>query len=277
MSLPREPTVRSRLEDSRQWHPLHLPSEGRFYGDSCPEGKIEYTLWTTAQEEMLVRYGGTEDLVDRMIIDNIRLPEGLEYDDLLTADQFFILMKLRAASITPFFTYEIECSKCRESYSHQANLNELDIAPGTERAEEPFACFLPHADVEIQLRFARIKDTKKIRDIRKTKKGRGDEGMLKYIYARQIVQIDGQTKQFDELREFVSGLTSLDLNVIKLAMEDNDIGCTLSEESECSNCGRVNDSVIPVDTDFFRPRRVDVTAAVRMASEHRRRNSVSGG
>lgn len=268
--------------DVRVWHPLTLPSKGRFYkaadgSDLCPDGDIQFALWTTAHEEILVRYGAADGFVDRMLQGNIRLPAGMKYEDLLVADQFFILMRLRADSLCPFFTYKCQCRQCKKEFDVQANLRELSILDLNEVGDEPLPCYLPHANVELTLRFPRVKDTKAIEKLEKEREDKlGEEGILHYQYARQIQTIDGQSRPFDEKKDFVMGLTMLDTSAIRLVLEDNDIGYSLTDESVCSHCGTTNKSDVPVDARFFRPSRADVDAAIRLAKESRRRDKVSG-
>lgn len=272
--------------DTRMWHPTQLPSQGRFYKTGkgepqCPEGKVEYALWTTTQEEILIRFGGQDGFVDKMLIDNVRLPAGMKYEDLLIADQFYLLMLLRMESICPFFTYHVSCRQCKKDYPTQANLKELKVLDKNEVADEPFECFLPHKGVSLMLRYPRIKDQSALEKISKDKSKlsdavRGEDGILRYQYARQIVTLDGQSVQFNELKDFVAGLAMLDLRAIQMVMEDNDIGYNLSWESKCSSCGADNESDLPLDESFFRPGRTDIEAAIRVARESRRRDKVSG-
>jgi hypothetical protein len=262
------------MTDALSWHPLHLPSQGRFYGKKpgseigelvCPNGAIEYRLWTTEAEETLARYGGSVHLVDKMIEGNIRLPEGLTYADLLVADQFFILMKLRSDSLCPFFSYQASCTNCAEKYDRQANLQELTVLDKTDTAEEPMECFLPHAKVEITLRYPRVSDSQFIAKLEAQKKGREGDGLLKYQFARQIISVDGNSVPFLELKDWVNHLTMMDLRAIGQVLDDNEIGYDLKDESECPRCGQINDPILPVDESFFRPRRTDVARAIKLA------------
>ena len=52
---------------------------------------------------------------------------------------------------------------------------------------------------------------------------------------------------------------------MKLVLDDNEIGYDLTDESECSRCGQINDPTLPVDESFFRPRRTDVGRAIELA------------
>lgn len=264
------------MTDALSWHPLRLPSQGRFYGAKsgeggakelvCPDGAIEYRLWTTEAEETLARYSGSVNLVDKMIEGNIRLPEGLAYGDLLVADQFFVLMRLRADSLCPFFTYAVKCGECGEKYDQQANLQELKVLDKTDTAEEPMSCFLPHAKVEVTLRYPRVGDSQYLAKIEAQKKTQDKkDGLMKYQFARQLITVDGRSVPFMELKDWVNGLTMLDIRAIGQVLDDNEIGYDLKDESECPRCGRINDPIVPVDESFFRPRRTDLARAIELA------------
>lgn len=266
------------MPDLRVWHPLTLPSEGRFYKSAageplCPGGKIEYALWTTEAEEILVRYGEADDIADRMLRSNIKLPETMEYEDLLVSDQFYILMKLRAESLCPYYTYTCGCRKCKKEYEVQANLQELKLLDINNVADEPISCALPAKGVELQLRFPRVKDAVALQKLEKElEEKQTPDGVLLYQYARQIVKVDGESMPFNEKKDLVRSLTMLDTSAIRMVLEDNDIGYNLMDESECTHCGTANQSAIPIDVRFFRPSRTDIATAVRVAREARRRD-----
>lgn len=227
---------------------------------------IEYRLWTTEHEEILVRYGDSPEISHKLLRENVRLPEGMAYEDLLASDEFFILVKLRADSLCPYFTYKTQCHKCEKPYTAQANLQQLSIIDSGEAADEPFPCFLPHAKIEILLRYPRVRDGDALQEIADKL---GEEGLLRYQYAKQIVKVDGESLKWDEVKDFVTRMAWGDSRAIQMVLADNHIGHDMRDESKCRNCGAVNVTAIELDASFFRPSRPDIATAVRVAQESR--------
>lgn len=255
--------------DAAGWHPLTLPSLGQFYGGKCPSGQVYITPWTTMQEEALVRYSdqGPGKLMAGMVSQNVRLPGGLMADELLTTDQYFLLVQLRAISLTRFVTLLFNCPACSKSSEKQLDLTQLKTRTPEPDEQEPFEVWLPKCDVTVELHFSRVKDALAIAEYKKN----NSDGALRYRYARQIDTINGESKKFDEKKDFVSKLILLDLQEMTDMIEQNETGLVTQLQIACDHCGRVEDEwEMPMTDSFFRPRRSDIRAEIDLARQARR-------
>ncbi len=240
------------------WHPITLPSMGRFYGGKMPGGNVEVTPWTTQQEEDLVRHGGKDTFTLRVLEKNVRLPQGMPLEDLVVGDQFFLLVQLRINSLSPFITYTWPCDDCRKKTKTQVDLRELSCRVPEEDEESPFDVKLPQAGVTISLKHQTVKDQIAVK---KYSDEHNDDGVLVFRFSRQIESIDGHTLKYDEKKDFVRKLGLLDFQVMRKALNDRQVGYTLSMKIKCDHCGVVSDEFIPIENGFFRPDREDLERA----------------
>ena len=269
--------------DNRIWHPVKLPSNGQYYAGRCVEGKVEITPWTTAQEEMFVRYGGAKasELIDKLIINNVRLPNGMKPDELLITDRFFLLFQLRGISLVTQYTFTHTCPKCQTEHPISLDINNLKVKVPDGEESEPFDVKLPRCGKKVSLRLFRASDEKAMLEYESKTIQRGvDSGSPAYRFklARQMEKIDGVTAKFDEKMSFISNLVWIDLQLMRKAIEKYETGLILDIEIECpkSGCSHAHKGEVPIQETFFRPLESDFESAVGMAEEPGTGNTVSG-
>jgi hypothetical protein len=251
------------------WQPVQLPSWGLYYGPACPQGKVLILPWRTAQEELIVRYSASqgEDLMDMLVQDNVRLPEGMVYEELLVSDKLFLLFQLRIASLTPYYTATFVTTGGHQE-EKRIDLRELRAkVPDdlTTPAQEPFHVRLPRCKREVGLRLLRVRDEKAVlhyaRQAREKLHDQGAPG-FRIQLARQIETIDGQPRTFDERMEFVRSLIMADSVILQGATRRHETG--LDTEVEVTIGGEVINVRLPLGAEFFRPRESDILAAFEL-------------
>lgn len=252
-----------------EWHPLVLPSQGIYYGDKCPGGKVDITPWTLFQEETLVRYQDWEPdlLIQALLANNLRLPNGMKQEELLLTDRHFILVNLRSVSMSPFFSFSVTCPQCGKESVHQADLTQLMVKVPDEGDAEPFVCTLPKSKKKVGLRFLRVSDAIKAKEYGKKAMDvdMGDPE-TRCRLARQIVSIDDQSVKFEEAMAFIRSLIMLDVHVIKGLLEKKENGYLNAVDVQCGKCTAVTRGVnIPLVSNFFRPLEDDIRAAANLA------------
>ena len=255
------------------WHPLTLPSMGRFYKDKMPGGQVQVTPWTTQQEEDLVRHGGKADFNLRVLRNNVQLPEGLSLEDLLVGDQFFLLVQLRINSLSPYLTYTWPC-ECEKRTETQIDLRTMTCRTPDEDEDNPFDVKLPRADVMVTMAHQTVRDLLAVQEYAKTH----DEGATQtFRFSRQIQAVDGHSLKYDEMKDFVRGLSMLDFQILRRALNDRQIGYILTMDLTCDHCGSVSKQLIPLQNSFFRPDRADLDrAAADLADGDRAPDTVPG-
>lgn len=257
------------------WTTIQLPSLGRYYGDKCPDGVVQITPWTTAQEEMIVRHSsdpGKVGLFEKLLSSNLLLPNGMAQDDLIIFDQHFVLMKLRAISITAHYTVDFVCQECRGTSEVSYNLDELPVRVPDENEswDEPFNVKLPSCKVTVGFRHLRIRDVKSIRDYieKKESSNPGTVDQVTFRLSKKIISLDGnEAVKPDEKRDFIRGLKMIDVEVFRSAGEEKELGIITETQVKCPRCRFVDKWDIPIQPGFFRPKRADIDAAIAMAEQ----------
>lgn len=259
--------------DTTEWHPVQLPSMGRHYGDLLPDGKVQITPWTVAQEELIARHseGSAGDITDQLLQSNTRFPPGFGYGDLLTTDQFFLLLNLRIISFVDFMTLAYACPQCEAVEPLEVKLSDIVVRTAEpEDPDEPFPVFLPNKKVEVKLRFRRVKDLEAAASYVSKMPAATPEVRRKFLYARQIEFVDGNSLPFDERLAFVSTLNLLDLQAITRECERHSSGYRGTYPAVCEKCGASDTGwVPPIHEDFFRPKPTDIDRAVQLALQDR--------
>jgi predicted RNA-binding Zn-ribbon protein involved in translation (DUF1610 family) len=262
------------MSNIQEWHPVILPSLGVYYGGKCPDGRVEITPWTTAQEERLVRYASNpgmdrRQMIEELISGSVKLPEGMAIGDLVIADQHYLLMKLRAISLVALYTVDHRCPKCGTSHEVSYDIDELPIINPKPNDKDEFVVTLPRSKSQVTMRLLRVKDEQKIAEYRKRKAdlamGSTESDVYLYSLARQVSQVNGESLKFDEKKDFLRDLVMIDLAVIKQAIEDRELGIDTAVKARCPNCGAIDEWDLPIQVGFFRPKRADLAAAIGVA------------
>jgi hypothetical protein len=259
------------MSNIQEWHPVTLPSLGLYYGGNCPDGRVEITPWTTAQEERLVRYSSNpgmdrRKMIGELIASSVKFPEGMTMDELVIADQHYLLMKLRAISLVATYTVDHLCAKCGVSHEVSYDIDELPIINPKPDDKDEFLVTLPRSKAQVTLRLLRVKDEQKIAEYRDKKADLGmgnvDSDVYLFELARQVVLVNGERPKFDEKKDFLRTLIMLDLAVVKQAIEDRELGIDTAVKARCPNCGTIEEWDLPIQVGFFRPKRADLAAAI---------------
>ncbi len=242
---------------------------GRWYGDALPEGKVEITPWTVAQEEMLTRRltGDSKDPTHDLLRGNTKFNPGFTYEDLLLTDQFFLLVQLRCISFLSFMTLPYVCV-CGEVTHIEVELPKLTIKTAEpEDPPEPFIVKLPKSKIEVGIRFTKVGDLiaadKYVEEaVAKTK-----EAHRKFLYARQIETIEGTAdRTWEEKMNIITRLPILDLNAIVRTCDRHASGFRGTYPAQCSSCNASDTGwVPPIHEDFFRPKPTDIDRAMQLA------------
>jgi hypothetical protein len=257
------------LEHTTEWYPITVPSKGLLYGDRLPGGGLKISPWTVAQEDAIARNseGEQKDLTAELLRTNVAWPEGFTYEDLLLTDQYFILLNLRMISYLDFMTLPHQCPSCGAIEGIEVKLGEIMVKTAEDTdPEEPYSVFLPRRKVKVELRQQRVGDLTAAEKYLQSSLTTVPERRRAFLYARQIVAIDGQQVPFDERLKFVSTLAIIDLKAIGNKVEKHATGIQGRYSVECSKCKSLDKEWVPeIHADFFRPRPTDIERAIQLA------------
>jgi hypothetical protein len=258
--------------DTREWIPITLPSRGVYYmkdGEClCPEGRVEITPWTTAQESAMVRRGSSGwDMIHSLLSENVRLPQGIQYGDLLLTDCTFLLIQLRAKSLIPIYTFQYQCPDCRHRSDVDVNLEEMETRVPAPGEMEPFEVELPRSRLKVSLRFLRIGDNLLMDEYLKKKSSQDPAAGTRFRLARHITLVNGDALPLQEKMDIVRNLILLDVHAMERTIQRYETGVVQDVAVSCPQCGFEETLQLPLDEHFFRPRPAEIDRALRMARE----------
>ena len=271
------------------WQPMSLPSQGVLYKDKntgdelLPGGKIEIRK-TRGQEDAILLSQGLDglDRIAKIINTCSRIPKAksdqpdrLTQLDLLLTDRMAILLALRTLAFnTPWYNYVYKCQFCSKTTKAWINLiedlperspetmadnlfaaGEIDN-PDDFVLDEPLTLDLVDEGVTIQARFLRgydeVKIAKRAKRLAMTSNDLGDQSAI-YRQALQIVTINGEEAKDAHKEAFVRQLSSGDLALLRIAVDDLEPGLDLRIFPTCDKCGADNELSLPFTAEFFRP------------------------
>ena len=238
---------------------VFLPSLGKPYGVESGNCSARVTPWTTKEEKLLAGANLTSNTLINKLIENVtQLPPGIQVQDLTINDRLFLLLNIRSVSYGPEYSYQYKCENCNSQETVHMNLEQdLDTVELPEDFEyENWKVHLENADRELQLRHLTGKDEAVIaQHVHRAKKKGSIVGDPEYHIrmALRITHIDGNQVDLRKRLEFVESLISRDSLDLQAAFEEYDFGVQLEVEPSCTNCGWINDLVLPFNKNFFRP------------------------
>lgn len=232
-----------------------LPTAGRL-----PDIPKEVLLrnMTTADEKMLL---GSSDEAFSDIISSCVLSEDFKWESITSADQFFLLIKIRIISYGPDYYFTYRCPYCGEVHEYQTNLDELEVYYLDSDFKEPYDVFeLPLSKDEIALKLPRLKDLndnrlKVKRYNRKFPEAKGDISLI-YGMMSNIATVNGEVKAGTEFMRYIEDLPAGDSSFIRNRVSRLKLGVDPEIQKVCKNPRCKEDLAIPlrVGSEFFHTR-----------------------
>jgi len=265
------------------WEKVTLPSQGRYYSDRLPDGKIEVLPMTIKADKILAtsRLTGSGQALDYIMDNHVRFPNGFSSTDLIIGDWTFLLYYLRGISYGNIYEFTVKCTNedCARDSVHEYDLNELaDTLKGPSK-NEPFEVDLPYFSeitgrrVYVAVRFMRWRDVREItkrtkaisasmpKQARTAHKGPRPFAKQKAPVVLNetieqnldlaIVSINGDDDR-GKIAQIVRKMHARDTSVIRQAMDDNMPGIDTDIEVTCPHCDEDMKMGLPFTTDFFR-------------------------
>jgi len=242
---------------------LYLPSKGTFYdGENGPKsGLVHIRPMSGKEEEILAtpRWAKSGRALN-MIIEAC-MQESFDVNTFLTVDRTYLIIFLRGISYGPDYEVEIKCPECSSRFSYVINLNndlEVEECPdnfGPEKMED----VLPTTGLRFGYRLSTGYDDDDIQKYR--------ERNAKFFGDRK--NDDSLTERIAQLTDFIDSITNKreikvlleqlpvsDVNYIRNVVNDPPFGVDTKVQIICPMCYEEYSLDLPMETNFFFPRRV---------------------
>jgi hypothetical protein len=246
-----------QLAEHHQWEEFTWPSKGKFY-TNIPE-TVNIRAMTGEEEQILatprwVRKGKAIDMIFRRCI-----KEPINTEELLSVDRTHLLIFLRGISYTPEYDVEIKCPNCAIKFAHVIDLNDLevDVCPD-DFGPENLSGTLPVSGFKYRYRLATGQDEQEISAYREKRINQwGDQGeddTLLYRTALLLEEIEGVTMK-KELAILLKKLPIQDVAHLRNEINQPPFGVNTELPILCPNCSEEFNIDLPLETNFFFPRK----------------------
>lgn len=215
---------------------INLPSKGHFYSS---KGKISIEPLTFAEEQKILSSSKDgSDLINTLIK---KCVNGVDVNDLLLFDRYYLLMKLREASYGPEYKFSITCPHCDTETHSEINLSDgLFIEEVPDDLEDPRTVKLPRLGVEAVVRFPRVRDEGLIAD---------NESAHKNTY-KFVKSLDGNEDPVF-ISKALKRMSIVDMKTLIKEINRGEYGVDPRFVLECPTCKTSTTMAIPLDIDFF--------------------------
>jgi len=235
-----------------------LPSKALLYEDDIPS-EITIKAMSTSEEKLI--YGSSDpNSIDEVIRACIVEPKNLDIDQLITADKYFVMIRLRMLTYGDEYQIFYTCPECNHKNPYKINFNELESYELPEDFIEPYEFTLPMSKKEVGIRLLRGKDLKDVdreskRLLNKFPEMKGDISYTLRM-AKYIQTIDGERVEKPFCMEFVESMHGRDSAYFHYKINQIEVGYDITIYRNCKNprCGIALEFVMPMNVEFFRPR-----------------------
>ncbi|MBD3354087.1 MAG: hypothetical protein GF364_21575 [Candidatus Lokiarchaeota archaeon] len=282
----------SRGDNYIPWEPVTLPSQGIYYGDKIPYGRIEVKPMGVDVDKLLTNQRLIENgsLPSKIVEVCTRLPDDFSVREMLAGDFNFLLYYLRGITHGNSYEFISECPYCKTKNNYTfdlSNLQETVQVPNENYLEEPMEVHLPKLSesfgksVNALVRLIRVDDIMKMSrpgndkifdpvskgQARIRKKNNQNKTQVKNagvdaskLYQdnmkRQIVALIINSEEYkdDRIFQIIDTLHQKDAAVIRDFIEEISPGVDTSLEVTCQNteCAKDTTIMLPWSENFFR-------------------------
>lgn len=241
---------------------VELPSRGLLYDESI--GSTVTLKSIEIKEDKMIFGSTTTDGVTRALQSCIVEPKGLKLSDLLPADQYFLLIQLRIHTYGSDYPVAVACTnpECTTNGEKQdlvVDLDQLDVYKLPEDFDEDIDTgALPASGDTLSLRLLYNKDyeavakqAKKLAKKLKLPYGEVEYGMR---LAKHITAINGEEVDFHQAQQYVDSMHGKDIAYVWHVLDEVQLGYDTNVTLECKDCGEDIEFVLPMNSEFFRPK-----------------------
>ena len=239
---------------------IELPSKGRFYDgtDGPANGVVSIRSMTGEEEQILatprfVRKGQAINMIFQRC-----LKEQFRPEQLLTIDRTYMLIYLRGISYSPNYDVEVKCPECEKKFGTTIDLNALYVEQCPDTYGPLLQDVLPTTKLPFSYRLSTGRDEQEITDYRERRiKAFGDasaDDTLTYRTAMLLDNIDGLNNK-SELQILLKNLPISDVSYIRNCINEPPFGVDTNVEIVCPSCLQDFTVDLPLEANFFFPRR----------------------
>jgi len=247
---------------SAVYEEVQLPSKGKFYdGENGPSDGVLHIRPMTGEEEQILatpRFVRKGQAINMIFSKCIKESSQFRPEGLLTIDRTFLLIYLRGISYSPKYEVEIKCPECEAKFSTTIDLNSLYVEGCPDEYGPVLQDTLPTTKLPFSYRLSTGQDEQNINDHRERRvKAFGDsaaDDTLTYRTAELLEEIDGISNK-NELQILLKSLPISDVSYVRNCINEPPFGVDTNISINCPSCFAEFSIDLPLEANFFFPRR----------------------
>ena len=247
---------------SNVYEEIQLPSKGKFYdGENGPADGVIHLRPMTGEEEQILatpRFVRKGQAINMIFSKCIKESSQFRPENLLTIDRTFLLIYLRGISYSPKYEVEIKCPECEAKFLTTIDLNSLYVEGCPDDYGPILQDVLPTTKLPFSYRLSTGQDEQNINDHRERRvKAFGDsaaDDTLTYRTAELLEEIDGISNK-NELQILLKNLPISDVSYVRNCINEPPFGVDTNVSINCPSCFAEFTIDLPLEANFFFPRR----------------------
>jgi len=243
---------------------VRLPSKGLTYPHESPLYLAEAVdiKAVTAKEEnilaspVLIRNGKVLTTLMKACITN-RL---IDPDEMLLGDKNAVLIAIRVSAYGPKYDARVTCPECSEEGDYEFDISKLklktlDVEPVNGPGTNEFKFTLPVSKRDAFFKLMDVTTSARLnQDMDAVRKKTGQDQGVTLRLQSQVTRIAG-VQPGKPLVQAIENLPAQDSRALRSYMDDIAPDVDMSQEFECTACGKKSEVEIPLGTGFFWPSR----------------------
>ena len=229
---------------------IHLPSNGKMYDLN----ELTIQEMTVAEEKFFLGSNGSKSITSvlkKCVVDG----DKIDFDNLIEADRFYILVRIRCLTYGEDYDVNLRCSHCSKEFEHTIKLSELEVEELDDTFHDHWEFQLPVCKDTITMTIPKVRENLENDRLakRKAEKFHLNLDEVRYVFGMMlgIEKVNGMDMLPDELYSYVSNLSGRDSASLRKEMSKIKVGYETNLETDCPHCGETFKFSLPLSVNFF--------------------------
>lgn len=233
-----------------------LPSKGILYKEEGIPSTITLRGMTTRDEKVMYASQGA-DVFKKILRNCIISPEKIDINQLISADEMFLILQLRMATFGDKYNVNVTCPHCGHKDTMEINLSDFETYYLPDDFVEPIDIELPSSGDVLSIRLLRNKDSEFVEKYAKRFSKQFRQNYREVLYtcrmAKYVTKINGEVVDFVDAKAYIEDMPSLDSAKFWTVVNSIMVGVDTTVYTTCASCGEDFDFGMPISGEFFRP------------------------
>ncbi len=240
-----------------------IPSKGVIYSpetDLYGLESVQIKAMTAKEEDILAsRALIKEGSVVTHLIKSCVVNKNIDPVSMISGDRNALMVSIRITGYGPEYPYTSFCMNCNAKNKQEARLDSLAIKrlsiDPVEPGKNEFEFVLPVTKKKVTFKFLTDKDEKDreaaARFLAKHTDSKTENKITSFL-EHSLLSVDG-IRDKNKIKHFVMHMPAFDSKSLRQHINKNEPGIDMTHEFECSECGHLNETNLPITPEFFWP------------------------